>query len=376
MAVVVSIEYGVAVSQRALVLGCNARLPVHGREMREALVRVTSSCGASGMGWTSLGNREEGQRLVGMAVEQLISVERGGVSDAGAAVEMALWDLLGHMTHKPVAQLLAEACGSEEAPQEECDVYFTHLCFSDLGIADEQEACRVVAEEAREGARAGHTAFKMKVGRGALHMPPEEGMRRDVAVVKAVRAAVGPEARLMIDANNGYNVNLAKRVLLETRDCSVYWIEEAFHEDGELYARLKEWMAQEGLTTLIADGEGLASSMLVPWALEGRIDCVQYSAREKGFSFWLRLGRQLRKAGRHPAPHNFGSHFTCFAACHLAAVLRCPVEWDVALVSPMLDTSSYGPVTRGKVVLPRLPGFGIRLHSDLFAACPEYWRVA
>ena len=83
-----------------------------------------------------------------------------------------------------------------------------------------------------------HRSFKIKVGRGARHMPLEAGTRRDIAVIKAVREAVGPEATILIDANNGYNFNIARRVLAETADCNVFWLEEAFHEDPELYETL------------------------------------------------------------------------------------------------------------------------------------------
>ena len=51
-------------------------------------------------------------------------------------------------------------------------------------------------------------------------MELEKGTRRDIAIIRAVRKAVGPDCPIMIDANNGYNLNLAKRVLDETADCS------------------------------------------------------------------------------------------------------------------------------------------------------------
>ena len=51
-----------------------------------------------------------------------------------------------------------------------------------------------MADEACQGWERGHRNFKIKVGRGNVHMPTEAGLRRDVAVVNAIRAAVGPEA--------------------------------------------------------------------------------------------------------------------------------------------------------------------------------------
>ena len=74
----------------------------------------------------------------------------------------------------------------------------------------------MIAAEAQEGYAWGHRAFKIKVGRGARHMELTAGLQRDIAVVHAVRAAVGENATLMMDANNGYNLNLAKQLLRAT----------------------------------------------------------------------------------------------------------------------------------------------------------------
>jgi|JI10StandDraft_1071094.scaffolds.fasta_scaffold257041_3 hypothetical protein len=57
-------------------------------------------------------------------------------------------------------------------------------------------------------------------------------------------------------------------------------------------------MKKNDIRTLIADGEGIvAATQLVQWSLDGAIDCVQYSAREKGFTFWLQLAPILREKG-------------------------------------------------------------------------------
>ena len=156
----------------------------------------------------------------------------------------------------------------------------------------------------------------------------------------------------MIDANNGYNLNLAKRVLAETADCRLLWIEEPFHEDAVLYRDLKEWLAREGLAALIADGEGQASPSLLDWAREGLIDVVQYDVFHSGFTRWLEIGRQLDDWGRLSAPHHYGGFFGNFTSGHLAGALRglLPVEWDEAAV-PGVDTSRY-VVREGWVDLP------------------------
>ena len=119
--------------------------------------------------------------------------------------------------------------------------------MNDLGIASDEAGAALIAEHARAGYELNHRSFKIKVGRGARHMPLEAGTRRDIAVIRAVRAAVGPEATILIDANNGYNLNIARRVLAETADCNVFWLEEAFHEDPELYEDAAHLDGRRGL---------------------------------------------------------------------------------------------------------------------------------
>jgi L-alanine-DL-glutamate epimerase-like enolase superfamily enzyme len=194
-------------------------------------------------------------------------------------LEYPLFDLVASRAGRPVYQLAAMLAGRAAADLPtpfRAPCYDTSLYFDDLHLTDDAAAAALIAAEARQGYERGHRAFKIKVGRGAMHMPLEAGTRRDIAVVRAVRQAVGPAARLMLDANNGYNLNLARRVLAETADCDVFWLEEAFHEDDMLYRHLKEWMQEEKLAVLIADGEGAAAPRLMEWVHEGAVDVVQY----------------------------------------------------------------------------------------------------
>jgi len=171
----------------------------------------------------------------------------------------------------------------------------------------------------------------------------------------------------MIDANNGYNLNLARRVLSETAAAGVYWIEEPFHEDLRLYRALKDWFHEQGLETLIADGEGSASPYLLEWAAGGAVDVIQYDVLRPGFGRWLELGPQLDAAGVRSAPHHYGEPFGNYAACHLAASIERfeGVEWDEASV-PGLDASAY-TIAEGVVHVPALPGFGLALDERTYS---------
>jgi len=369
---VARIEHGRLDGLRPRRAGSNARLGEHGSRIRLPLVRITTDNGARGFGacWA---NRDEAAALVGRRIDELIGVERG-VSETGRRFEYPLWDLLGQLTGRPVytlAEAITDASARTDAlaiasKPRRAPCYDTSLYFDDLSLNSIGEAAALIASEACEGFERGHRAFKIKVGRGARHLPQEEGVQRDIAIVRAVREAVGPASVLMLDANNGYNLNLTRRVLSETADCGVFWMEEPFHEDPVLYTDLKEWMAAAGMAVLIADGEGEASRWLIDWARAGLIDVIQYDISGHGFTRWLETGRELDAYGVRSAPHHYGGLFGNYAACHLSGAIQhfAFVEWDEA-AAPGLDGSAY-QIVEGKVILPDEPGFGLRLDENRF----------
>ena len=360
------IEAGTLVGRRPREAGGNARLGAHGREVHVPLLRLSTEDGASGFGPARLDAGQAGAAL-GAPLDALITAERG-VADGADALEFPLWDLLGQVTGVPVYQLLAQRAGRPVTGPLRVPCYDTTLLIDDLHLDDDAAAAALIAEEAHYGHAHNHRSFKIKVGRGAHHMPLEQGTRRDIAVIRAVREAVGADARIMIDANNGYNLNLAKRVLAETADCQLFWLEEAFQEDPVLYEHLRAWMDQERLAVLIADGEVWAPPELMDWARQGLVDVIQYDIFRHGFSNWLRTGAQLDVWGARSAPHHYGRHIGNYVAGHLAAAIEryTFVEWD-EVTTPGLDASAYR-VEQGQVIIPEAPGFGLALEKSVFRA--------
>jgi L-alanine-DL-glutamate epimerase-like enolase superfamily enzyme len=328
------------------------------------ILRITAEDGSRGFG-VYHGSPERVSELLGLAFDDLFS-STGAVPDRWQPFEYAIWDLAGVRASMPVYALAAALAGRSVEEPFRVPCYDTSLYFDDLHLESEHAAAELIAAEARAGYERGHHAFKIKVGRGARHMPVEEGTRRDIAIVRAVRAAVGPAAPIMLDANNGYNLNLTKRVLAETADCGILWMEEAFHEDEVLYRDLREWLARENLRTLIADGEGQADPRLIAWARAGLIDVIQYDIFGYGFTRWLALGRELDGASVRSAPHHYGGHYGNYAAGHLAAAIQgfSYVEWDEATTEG-LDTSAYA-IQDGWIMLPAAPGFGLMLDEAVF----------
>ena len=366
---IVRVEWGSLAGRRPRNAGSNARLGEHGVVVRVALARLTTEDGTTGFGACRAG-REELSAALGTRLGDAFFADRG-VADPWLRCEYPLWDLIGKRAGVPVYALAAAVAGVAPRLPHRVPCYDTSLYFDDLHLASEEEAAALIAAEAREGYERGHRAFKVKIGRGARHLPLEEGTRRDIAVVQAVREAVGAGAPIMLDANNGYNLDLAKRVLAETADCGVFWLEEAFHEDPVLYRVLREWLEGQHLPVLIADGEGQAAPALMEWAREGIVDVVQYDIFAHGFTRWLATGRQLDAWGARSAPHHYGGHYGNYAACHLAGAIRgfTFAEWD-EVTTPGLDAPGYA-IHDGWVSVPAAPGFGLELDEAVFRRAVE-----
>jgi L-Ala-D/L-Glu epimerase len=145
------------------------------------------------------------------AVETFIHVAAGRrlPGPAKAALEMALFDLAGKASGKPLWALL----GAPEASPVRCNATL---------VAGTPAA---VVADARRWAGRGFTSFKLKLGAGD-----------DVAQVRAVREALGPEARLRLDANGAWSVGEALGVLRMVEPLEVELVEQPVADLRELAA--------------------------------------------------------------------------------------------------------------------------------------------
>ncbi|MEJ7838299.1 MAG: enolase C-terminal domain-like protein [Thermomicrobiales bacterium] len=356
---ITTIEQGTFEAVRPRSAGSNARLGDHGPTIRLPIVRLTLDDGSSGFGH-SRASQEYLAGLVGSELDPDLD-PTVLIDQRLRSIEFPLLDLLAKRRDLPVYRMVSDTSGPLRL-----SCYDTSLYFDDLHLASNDDAVALLVQEAQDGLDRGHRNFKIKVGRGARHLPLEQGTQRDIAIIRAIRELTGPGARIMIDANNGYNLNLTRRVLTETADCDLYWLEEAFHEDPVLYADLKEWMAKESLDILVADGEGWAAPNLVDWAKDGLVDVIQYDIISPGFTHWLELGPRLDAMGVKSAPHHYGTMYGNFATCHLAPAIEGfqMAEWDPA-ETPGIDTSGY-TIADGYVTVPDAPGFGLDLDDAHF----------
>ncbi|HEX7101746.1 MAG TPA: dipeptide epimerase [Nitrolancea sp.] len=122
-------------------------------------------------------------------------------SSAKAAIDIALYDLMGKQAGLTVTQLL----GGPVRP----DVPVTFP----LGIDEIDETVRKAVAQTERGIR----TLKMKIG-----FDPDA----DVARVQAVRDAVGPDVAIRIDANQGYDVPSACRIVSRLAEVGIEYVEQ------------------------------------------------------------------------------------------------------------------------------------------------------
>ena len=142
------------------------------------------------------------------AVLALQSGEPGPLAQAIAAVDVACHDLVARRAGVPLWRWLARKEAS--VPNASVAVYAS-------GINPDRPGG--VVEALR---RAGHVAFKLKVGFGEA---------RDLANVADVRAAAGAEARVMADANQSWTLELAERMAGKLGRFALGWLEEPLRAD-------------------------------------------------------------------------------------------------------------------------------------------------
>lgn len=164
-------------------------------------------------------------------VNGLMDKKLYGNYGAKAAIEMALFDIMGKCFQVPISNLLGGRT-KEKLP---------------LSRSISQSDVEKDIDEAKEFIKEGYRIFKVKVG--VLNI------KKDVERIKAVREMLGPDISLRADANQGWNVPEALSFIEQVQDSELEFIEQPVPKwdlDGLAYLRSKSYipiMADESATT-------------------------------------------------------------------------------------------------------------------------------
>jgi L-alanine-DL-glutamate epimerase-like enolase superfamily enzyme len=259
-----------------------------------------------------------------------------------AAVDTAVWDLECKATGQPL--WLAAGGAQSAVPLYDTEGGWLHLSTDELVAG---------AERVRE---AGWSGVKIKVGKPSA--------LEDVERVAAVRAALGPDLDLMVDANQSFTLAEARRRAQLFEPYNLAWLEEPLPADDiEGHARLA------GSTSVpIAVGESLYSlSQFREYLARGAAGIVQVdAARIGGITPWLKVAHLAEACNVQVAPH-----FLMELHASLAAAIpngRC-VEFIPQLRAV---TTRELSCEKGEAVPPAEPGLGIAWDANAI----ENLRVA
>lgn len=275
-----------------------------------------------------------------------ISARRGILRAAAAGIDIALWDIMGKVAGLPVWKLLG-GFNDRVFPYASAGLYAPDKTPVDQG--------REMADYVTDG----FEGVKMKVG-GA---PFDE----DVARVRAVREAIGPDRRLMIDALCVMTPHQALKFAAAVEPYDIYWFEQPVKSDD---IRGLAAVNQRGPIAVSANENAYDRSHFRQLISEDAARFIQFDVLVVGGLTEGRRIAALAEAGHLPVTLHHAASVVCMAAnLHLAAgVSNCDsVEYHM-LHKWLFDHVPEGawPLENGHIVMGDEPGLGLNLTPDSF----------
>lgn len=259
------------------------------------------------------------------------------VRDIGA-IDVALWDIVGKVTKQPVHRLLG-------GYRNKVPVYGSG---GGLNLTLKQ-----LVREQLWLIEQGYKATKLKLG---LRNPED-----DLSRIKAVRDAVGSEIDLMVDANNGWSVNVAIRMAKRLERYDVVWLEEPIWKMNiEGYSRLAA-----STEIPIATGEGWHGLFYFKNLLEKKCcDIVQPDPTNCGGpTAWRKIAILAEAFGAHIAPHHKPEHPVNAQLTAAVSNGLIAEEFYPAYPVPAFNFYKGRPIQKdGWIEVSQSPGFGVELN--------------
>jgi L-alanine-DL-glutamate epimerase-like enolase superfamily enzyme len=288
---------------------------------------------------------------------------RGGIVIAAiSGIDIALWDLRGKMAGMPLWQLLG-------GYRKRVPAYATG------GFYAEGKGIKELAREMESYVKHGFRAVKMKVGRNpGVEMSPlrvmddrgqcEVSLSDDIERVAAVREAIGPDVKLMVDANGAWDVMTAVKMGRALEPYDIYWYEEPVWPDdvaGSVEVASKVNIAIAGYETCsygIVDFNDYIKARAVHFVQPD----VAWAG---GLTESLKIAHMAQAANMPIAPHIHGSAVAVAAAVHLLGAVRngsmAETVYPAHALMTELVKEPFNVDRKGEIELPDTPGLGIEL---------------
>ena len=246
-------------------------------------------------------------------------------------LDTACWDLAARAAGQPLFRYLG-------GDKTRVPTYASSGLWIDYSVDD-------LLREAEAFRAQGHRAMKMRIGRA----DPEEDIER----VRIVRDALGGDAALLADVNQGWDEPTAIRIGRRLERQGLYWLEEPLpYEDLEGCARVAA-----ALDMPIATGETDYGSLAMKRHLEVRAaDVLMPDLQRMGGPSEFMRAAALCQAWHQPVSSHLFSETSAhlLAAAPNALILEHMGWWQDLFTEPLM-------IADGCVVLGEKPGIGVDL---------------
>jgi D-galactarolactone cycloisomerase len=288
------------------------------------------------------------RRRLWKAMRAVLTGRPGGqIVEAIAAIDIALWDLVGKSCNQSIAALLG-GIGRKRVP-----AYASSINWLDDATAEAEIA---------QALRAGFREIKVKTG-----LPVKAAIDR----AKLARQLAGDDVALYVDANWIYDVDDAMRVGRALADLGYDFFEEPIvPHDRAGYAKLAKH-----LPIRLAAGESdFVASDALNLLADRSIGLIQPDvARSGGITETWRIAELAASFHTAYAPHVGWSGGICVAASlQLAAAAETTRTFECMVYeNPLRDAIARTPVGEasglvdGQLVVPQGSGLGIEIDRDV-----------
>jgi L-rhamnonate dehydratase len=269
----------------------------------------------------------------------------GPVIHVMSGIDMAIWDIMGKASGKPVHKLLGGSYTDKVKP------------YASALMPEKPEEVEKMVEKY---AYAGFPAIKFGWG------PLGYDVRYDLRLIETARKAAPDGMEIMIDIGKRYRLKQAMYVARALEQMNIYWLEEPLPaEDFYGYRRLTDFT-----TVRIATGEEESGRLAFARLMnESHVDVIQPDiSRCGGLTETKKIAAMAADNNIMMVPHAFKTGILVAASIQLIASLpHTPfLEFSVTesairkelLVKPFVQKNGY-------VEVPDTPGLGIELNPDV-----------
>jgi L-alanine-DL-glutamate epimerase-like enolase superfamily enzyme len=260
-----------------------------------------------------------------------------------AGIDIALWDIKGKIANMPVYKMLGGFTNK-------VDTYIAG------GYYEEGKGLKELAQEMEDNVNLGARAVKIKVGAVSIN--------EDIERVRVCRDAIGPDVKLMVDANNAYRHYQAIEFAKKAEKYDLFWFEEPVEPD--------DYIGQAEITRAtsvpVAAGENEYTRYGFRDMINARaVDILQPDALILGgITEYMKVAALAQANDLDIAPHGAQEvHIHLVAAIPNGLIL----EYYRDSVDPMHGKIWEHELTikDGYVYAPDLPGLGLNPKWDTLA---------